>query len=177
MRERLASGLESVGRVLGWIGIAILGILPFPVAYDAVARAFGSPTIWVFETSLYGLVVAGFLANALALSSGSHFRIAFLGFAFPGARKWLDRFALVVTLIFSVVFTAASVRFVLYSWDFDIRSNSLLSVPQYLPQLALPIGGMALALQAVVHLLRDEMPGHESDEAAAGVPQNVGGGE
>jgi C4-dicarboxylate transporter, DctQ subunit len=165
VKIRLAAQLEAISRALAWIGIAIVGILPFPIAYDAVARWFGHPTIWVFETSLYALIVAAFLSNGMALSTGSHFRITMLGHFWPRVKKTLDSAALVVTLAFALTVIYASARFVQYSWDFDIRSDTLLSVPQYLPELALPIGGVALAVQALAQLLRGEMSGDQDESA------------
>ena len=35
----------------------------------------------------------------------------------------------------------------------DLQSDTLLAVPQYLPQLAFPIGGLVIALQGFAHLL------------------------
>ncbi len=165
MKERLADQFEAIARAMAWVGIAIVGLLPFPIAYDAVARSLGHPTLWVFETTLYALVAAAFLTNGMALASGSHFRITMLGHFWPRARKGLDIAALLVTLAFALTLIVASARFVQYSWDFNIRSNTLLSVPQYLPELALPLGGLALALQTLAHLLRGAMPA-EPDETA-----------
>ena len=159
MTNRLAAQLEAIARAMAWLGIAIIGLLPFPIAYDAVARFFGEPTIWVFETSLYALVAAAFLTNGMALAEGAHFRITMLGQLWPSAKKGLDIAALLVTLAFALTLIFASARFVQYSWDFNIRSNTLLSVPQYLPELALPLGGLALALQTLAQLLRGAMPG------------------
>lgn len=166
MRLWLAEQLERIGRVMAWIGMSIIAVLPFPIAYDAVARSMGHPTIWVFEVSLYAFIAAGFLANALALASGAHFRITILGHLFPGFRRWLDTFALLVTFLFALVLIYASVRFVHYSWSFGIRSNSLLSVPQFLPQLVLPLGAAALGLETVSLLLRGRMPEHDMEESA-----------
>lgn len=174
LRETLARICEEAGRGFGWVGIAILGVLSFPVAYDAVARSFGAPTIWVFETSLYAFIAAGFLANALALRTGAHFRITFIGHAWPAARPWLDRFALLMTLVFAVVLIYATSRFVLYSYAFGIRSNSLLSVPLFVPQLAMPLGGLALALQTIAELLRDAMPSHGDGDAADVAGSEIG---
>lgn len=166
MRQLVAARLEQIGRAMAWIGICVVAILPFPIAYDAIARFMGRPTIWVFEVSLYGLIAAGFLTNALALASGSHFRITLFGHLFPRAKYWLDAIALIVSLIFALILIYASLRFVRYSWDFSIRSNTLLSTPQFLPQLALPIGGLALAIQTVAHMLRGRMPEHDAEEDA-----------
>jgi C4-dicarboxylate transporter DctQ subunit len=166
--QRLAIQLEAIARAMGWVGIAIVGLLPFPIAYDAVARSFGHPTLWVFETTLYGLVAAAFLSNGLALAGGAHFRITALEHLWPRAKKGLDVFALLVTLAFALTLIFASARFVAYSWDYNIRSNTLLSVPQYLPELALPIGGLALTIQALAQLLRGAMPGEPDERAEPG---------
>jgi TRAP-type C4-dicarboxylate transport system permease small subunit len=169
VKDRLAAQLEAIAHAMAWVGIATIGLLPFPIAYDAVARAFGRPTIWVFETSLYAFIVAAFFANGMALATGSHFRITLMGHFWPRAKKSLDIAALLVTLAFALTLIVATAQFVIYSWDNNIRSNSLLSVPEYLPELALPIGGLALAMQAIAQLLRGAMPGgpEETDEPGA----------
>lgn len=170
MRSAIAAGCRRFSRGLGWIGTVLVSILAFPIAYDAVARFLGHPTIWVFETTLYALIAAGFLTNGMALSKGAHFRITLLSHAFPAARRWLDRFSMLTTLAFALAFVYASARFALYSFEFDIRSNTLLSIPQFIPQLALPIGGLALGLQALAHLLEDSMPDESSEMLEAMLP-------
>jgi C4-dicarboxylate transporter, DctQ subunit len=169
VKNRLADLLEAFARALAWIGIAIIGLLPFPIAYDAIARSFGRPTIWVFETSLYAFVIAAFFVNGLALATGAHFRIIMLGHLWPHAKKAIDFAVLAVTFAFALTLIVASARFVQYSWQFDIHSNTLLSVPEYLPELALPIGGLALAVQTLVQFLRGTMPGDPDETAAPGV--------
>jgi C4-dicarboxylate transporter DctQ subunit len=153
---------------MGWIGIALVGLLPFPIAYDAVARSFGHPTLWVFETTLYVLVAAAFLANGITLAGGAHFRITMLGHMWPRCRKVIDIVVLLVILAFALTLIFATAQFVAYSWANDIRSNTLLSVPQYLPELALPVGGLALTIQTLAQLLRGAMPGEPDERAEPG---------
>jgi C4-dicarboxylate transporter DctQ subunit len=153
---------------MGWIGIALVGLLPFPIAYDAVARSFGHPTLWVFETTLYVLVAAAFLANGITLAGGAHFRITMLGQMWPRCRKVIDIVVLLVILAFALTLIFATAQFVAYSWANDIRSNTLLSVPQYLPELALPVGGLALTIQTLAQLLRGAMPGEPDERAEPG---------
>jgi C4-dicarboxylate transporter, DctQ subunit len=168
VKQRLAAQLEAVARAMAWVGIAIVGLLPFPIAYDAAARFLGHPTLWVFEVSLYALVAAAFLANGMTLADGAHFRITVLEHVWPRAKKYIDVAVLLITLAFALTLIVASARFVQYSWNFDIRSNTLLSVPQYLPELALPIGGFALALQTAAQLLRAAMPAEPEARAEPG---------
>ncbi len=153
---------------MGWIGIALVGLLPFPIAYDAVARSFGHPTLWVFETTLYALVAAAFLANGITLAGGAHFRITALAHMWPRCRKVIDIVVLLVILAFALTLIFATAQFVAYSWANDIRSNTLLSVPQYLPELALPLGGLALTIQTLAQLLRGAMPGEPDERAEPG---------
>ena len=86
----------------------------------------------------------------------------------PRCRKVIDIVVLLVIFAFALTLIFASARFVAYSWANDIRSNTLLSVPQYLPELALPIGGLALAIQTLAQLLRGAMPGEPDERAEPG---------
>ena len=136
--------------------------LQFLLGTDELGRDRFSRLLYGSRVSLLLAPAAAFLANGIALSSGAHFRITFLAQIFPAWKTSLDRCALLITLLFAAVFTYSSAKFVLYSVQFDIRSNTLLSIPQFLPQLALPIGGLALGLQAFAQLLR----GHFADGPA-----------
>lgn len=60
---------ELVGRAFTYISIALMLLLSIPIAYEAVVRSFGYPTIWVFETTLYSFIFLGFLGNVLAVKS------------------------------------------------------------------------------------------------------------
>lgn len=145
-------------RVMTWFSVAIVMFLAFPVAYDAVMRSFGRPTIWAFEVTLYMLIAGGLLANAVALETGAHFRVTLLVTLFPSWRRALNIFSLSMTLLFSVIIFCAGCYFVWYSWSNNILSNSLLEVPLFIPQLALPLGGLALFLQALILLITGEEP-------------------
>ncbi len=52
-------------------------------------------------------------------------------------------------------------------WVQDLRSDTLLSIPQYLPQLAFPIGGVVIALQGLAHLLVPPVPKTDVSDATA----------
>lgn len=150
--------LQPLCRLMSIVSIILLGLLAFPIAYDATMRAFGKPTIWVFETTLYLFIAGGFLANTLAMSSGAHFRVMILAQAFPSLKPALDWLALILTLLFSILLIGTGSYFVWYSWSNDILSASLLEVPLWIPQLAIPIGGVGLFLQTLIHICEGKMP-------------------
>lgn len=154
----------AFGRAMTAISVAVVLLLALPIAYDVTARFFGRPTLWVFETSTYALITAGFLANAVALRSGAHFRVTVLMKLFPRWRRALNLFSLAMTLVFAIILTAAGCYYVWYSWSNEIVSATLLEVPLWIPELALPLGGFALFLETLVMLVTgaepsDDVPG------------------
>ena len=149
----MISAAKAVGRVMTAVSIALMALLCLPIAYEAVARAFGAPTIWVFETTLYAFVFLGFLGNALAVQRGAHFRVTLLIDVFPQSKQVFDAIAQLSTLAFAMLIIAAGSYFVWYSWSNGILSATLLEVPLWLPQLAIPLGGLGLFLQTLVTMV------------------------
>lgn len=150
------------------VSMLLIALLPVPIAYEVIMRAAGYPTIWVFQITLYAFLAAGFLANPAALLSGAHFRVTVLHTLFPRLRRPLNIFAMLVTLVFAMVLTGTGAYFVHYSWSQDIVSASLFEVPMWLPQLAVPLGGIGLFVSALITLIRGDLP-----EEDAQAPMNV----
>jgi C4-dicarboxylate transporter DctQ subunit len=155
----------SLCRAMTTISMVIIALMALPITYDATMRAFGHPTIWVFEVTLYALIAAGFLANPLSMKSGAHFRVTILSQLFPSLRRALNIFSLCATMLFALLLIGAGVYFVWYSWTNNILSATLLEVPLWIPQLALPLGGVGLFFQALVLLIQGEEPGQDEAEA------------
>jgi C4-dicarboxylate transporter DctQ subunit len=153
-------------RAMTAVSVTLVALLALPITYDAVMRMTGHPTIWVFQITLYAFMAAGFLANPAAMKSGAHFRVTILHKLFPHLRRALDVFALLMTLLFSVILIGAGAYFVRYSWINNIFSDSLFEVPLWIPQLALPLGGLGLFLQTLAMLISGEAPGEEEEAAA-----------
>jgi C4-dicarboxylate transporter DctQ subunit len=150
--------LNRMGEAMSHIAVAIVALLAFPICYDVVARAFGHPTIWVFEITLYALGAAAFLGNAAALKHGTHFRITILIKLFPEWRKRFDELALLVTLAFGLVLTVSGAMFAWQSFAEGVRSATLLSIPLFIPQSELALGGLALVVQSLAMLLGEGFP-------------------
>ncbi|MFZ5559061.1 MAG: TRAP transporter small permease subunit [Pseudomonadota bacterium] len=156
--QAFARWLQRIGQVMSVAAIAVIALLAFPIFYDALARKAGAPTIWVFDVSQYALIAASFLANAYALKHGNHFRVQILLSAYPRARRALDDLALLTTLGFGVVILAAGGMLTHYSYANAIRSASIFDIPLWLPQLMVPLGGLALVLQSLAMLILRESP-------------------
>jgi C4-dicarboxylate transporter, DctQ subunit len=164
MRNGLACGCRWLCNAMTSVSVVLLMLLALPITYDATARAFGHPTIWVFEVTMYALIATGFLANPVATRSGAHFRVTLLHKLFPRWRRALNVFSHLMTLLFAAILVGAGIYFVWYSWSNGIRSATLLGVPLWIPQLALPVGGVGLFLQTLAFLLTGEEPSEEDSQ-------------
>ena len=147
-----------IGRAMTAISLVLMALLCIPISYEAIARAFNAPTIWVFETSLYAFIFLGFLGNALAVQTGAHFRVRLLPEMFPEYRWVFDAIAQVAILLLAVLIMTSGTYFIWYSMSNRILSASLLEIPLWIPQLAIPLGGLGLFLQTVVQMITGEKP-------------------
>lgn len=147
---------QTIGLGMTYVSLALMILLSVPIAYEAIARAFGAPTIWVFETTLYAFIFLGFMGNALAVKSGAHFRVTLLKDAMPH-RAWLfNLIADLSTLAFALLIIAAGAYFVADLVKNEVVSASLLEVPLWIPALAIPLGGFGLFLQTLVKIMQGD---------------------
>jgi TRAP-type C4-dicarboxylate transport system permease small subunit len=157
-KATLIRALDGIGEAMSRVAVAIVALLAFPICYDVVARAIGRPTIWVFEITLYALGAGAFLANAAALKHGTHFRITILVKLFPRWRNRFDQLALLATLAFGLVLAVSGAMFAWQSFSEGVRSATLLSIPLFIPQSELALGGIALVVQSLSMLLAGSEP-------------------
>lgn len=149
--------IDHVTRVMTTVSALIVGLLAFPVAYDALTRSLRMPAIWVFDVSLYLLIACGFLGSAYALRAGSHFRmVMFADMCGPNVRKWADRLAYAATFVLAVIMLWLTAEYTLDNYNAGFRSGTILNAPLWIPQITMPIGAAALALEALRSLLLDD---------------------
>ena len=144
---------QFIGSAMTYVSLILMIFLCIPIAYEAIARSFGAPTIWVFETTLYAFIFLGFLGNALAVRSGAHFRVTLLSDAMPHRSRFFDRLSELSTMAFALLIIAAGLYFVGNMITNEVVSATLLEVPLWIPALAIPMGGLGLFLETLVRFL------------------------
>lgn len=167
MKRALVLGSEWICRGMTAASVGIIMILAIPVTYNAILREFRYPTIWAFEVVGYALIAGGFLGNPLALKSGAHFRVMLLQHWAPRSWRFLSIFSLVATLLFAALLIGTGTYLVWYSWSNHILSGTILDDPLWIPQLAIPLGGIGLFLQTLILLVT----GHEPSEGGNKNPE------
>jgi TRAP-type C4-dicarboxylate transport system permease small subunit len=155
-RPLTATAAHWVSRI-SWalcVAGATLGlILPLPVLYEIVMDQLRNPPIWVFETTGYTIILIVFAASGYGLSTGHHFRVSLVPERFPRLALPLARLSAVLQTAFGLALLVAGVQQVMIDFTQGLRSDTLLAVPQFIPQMAFPIGGLVIALQGIAHLL------------------------
>ncbi|MFZ3119032.1 MAG: TRAP transporter small permease [Variovorax sp.] len=98
----------------------------------------------------YLMAGAGFLALAHTLKRGEHIRVTLiLSHLGPAARRWLERWAMGAAAVLAVLFAVFSVRLVWNSHAFNDISTGNDATALWIPQLAMAIGTVILAIAAI----------------------------
>lgn len=150
---RIAEQISQLTRWVAGFAAALALLLPLPVLFEVVKDQLREPPIWVFETSGYALIMIIFAASGFALKTGHHFRVTLLAENFPRLERPLGRLSGVLELAFGLFLLMAGWNQAWVSYSEGLRSDTLLAVPQFWPELAFPIGGLVIGLAGLAHLL------------------------
>ncbi|MBO6815948.1 MAG: TRAP transporter small permease [Rhizobiaceae bacterium] len=147
--------LDHLVRLLAWIAACLFAATGVMLTYEVTARYFfTAPTIWAAELSQMCLIWGSLIAMPWILSVRRHITVtAVTGTLGPGLQKVCELLALLVVFAFSVVVTA-------YGWEIFHDSflrgrttGSLLNLPVWIVELAVPFGFALLALQSIVEFV------------------------
>ena len=151
----MTSFITSLSKAACLLGAVLMAATGAMLTYEVVARYFFiRPTIWAAELSQLCLIWGCLLAMAHLLAQRRHITVnAVTGLLPRGAQQVCAGFALLAVIVFSAI--------VAY-WGFDIfwesftrgrLTGSLLNLPVWIAEIAVPIGFGLLALQGVVELV------------------------
>jgi len=157
---KLASWIDRVARTAGRIALAISALcllLCFALIVWSVGMRYflHQPVPWVDEAVGYLLVAIVMLAAADTLRKGEHVAIDIatqhLG---PKGKRLVAGFGLVAILLVAGFFLVEGWQTAAFSRDFGMRSTGYLSMPLWLPQSSIAVGGALLGLAAIAGLAR-----------------------
>ena len=168
---RIIDGLnEAVGRVVSLFA----GVFAAIVIYDVFMRyVLREPTPWAFDMTkmifgFYSIMLGGY-----ALRHQAHVRVDLLTATLGrGTRRWVE------ILGYIIFFLPFSLVFMLYSWQFGLRSLAqgeltygAVQLPVYPIKLAMGVAACLLFLQGISELLKlifdraDHLPAEEPLDA------------
>lgn len=148
--------IDRLNDAFGWIAAAAFVAVGAMISYEVVMRyVFLAPTIWAEELSRFLQIWATYIAAATVLRHRQLIAITVvverLG---PRGRKLAEAFSLVCILLFCAVAVWYGLVIMADSLRLGRSTPTMLSVPQWMTELAIPLGFTLLGLQALAELIR-----------------------
>ena len=143
---------EFCGRLAAWMFFAIGGM----IVYEVVTRyVFLSPTIWAEELSRFTQIWATYLAAGYALKN-HHLIVIDLLISRLGAtaRRVTDAASLAFVAMFCVVAIYYGTATVAESIEVGRATSTMMAVPRWMTESAIPIGFSILLAQCLAQLIR-----------------------
>lgn len=154
--RRLASAVGHVSNAGGFAAGVLICITVLIMNYEVLMRyLFTKPTTWVFETSHYLLAAIFTWGLAYGLNEGAHIAIDVLkNRLHPRTVAWIN--AAISSLIVVTLTVALWIMYGMISDTIARRDTSptLLAVPLQWPRIAIAVGFLLFACQAVVRCWR-----------------------
>ncbi len=146
------AGIRCAGYLAAWLFVLIGGM----IVYEVLMRyVFIAPTIWVEEVSRLLLIWSAFLAMPYLLQRGGFLRIeAFVIHFPPSLRRGAESAGLLLIAGFSAMMLYEGMVMVLASVRIGRASDTMLALPQWWGEAAVPAGFFLLLLQALFCLGR-----------------------
>ena len=147
--------ISQVSRIAGLLGAVLMALTGVMLTFEVAARYFFiKPTIWAAELSQLCLIWGCLLSMGWLLSQRRHITVNAVTSLLP---KTAQKICVGVALLFIIVFSS-----IVTIWGWDIfydsfsrgrTTGSLLNLPTWVAELAVPLGFGLLTLQALADLV------------------------
>ena len=153
-RGGLGRALDALyGACAALAGVAMV-LLLVAVLLSIVSRQLGFNIAGIDAYAGYMMAAAGFLALAHTLKRGEHIRVTLVVASLKGrARRALEVWALLAASVLALLFAGYSCRLAWQSYAFHDVSTSNDATPLWLPQIAMALGAVVLAIAFVDELV------------------------
>lgn len=142
--------------MLAWVSAALFVAAGAMLTYEVVARHFFvAPTIWAAELSQLTLIWGSLLAMAWLLKARRHIAVdALTELLSQDQRRFTETLAMLVVAGFSGVVAVKGWEIFYESFVRGRTTGSMLDLPTWISELAVPIGFATLFLQAIIEAVR-----------------------
>ena len=140
----------------GYLASALFIAIGFIVSYEVIMRyLFNSPTIWVNEVSRFLQIWATYLALTYSFHKNDFIRITVVYDRLnENGKKILDFISFVFILIFSFFVVYYGWLIAYDSLKVGRTSSTILDVPSFLTELAIPLCFAFLVLRVILEIIK-----------------------
>ncbi len=161
--------LRAVERDAAWIAALLFTTTGFFISYEVVARYFfGAPTSWAAELSQLCLIWGALIAMPWVLSSRRHIRVTALTVVMPfRIRQTCEVAGMLVIVVFSATVVWYGFGIFYDSFERGRTSGTMLNLPVWIAQAAIPAGFaflMVAAVNGIAQAVRGEIPDNSDTE-------------
>lgn len=150
----LRRGLDGLYHAAGVLAALCLIAILVLIVVQMLARWTGEVFPGAPDYAGYAMAAASFLAFANALNKGAHIRVSIVLNALPpGPRRWLEIWCFGIATAVMWYFTWYAWRFTYWSWKFNDISQGQDRTPLWIPQSAMLLGAVILAIALTDHLI------------------------
>jgi len=139
---------------LGWIAALLFCLSGAMLSYEVAARyLFVAPTIWAAELSQLCLIWGTLIGMPWLLAANKHIAVDVLTDQLgPSARRICRGFAMAAIAGFSAIVAWKGYGIFWDSFERGRTTGSMLDLPTWVSELAVPVGFALLFLQALIEL-------------------------
>ena len=147
---------DKLVKYSGYLASALFIIIGFIVSYEVIMRyLFNSPTIWVNEVSRFLQIWATYLALTYSFHKKDFIRITVIYDRLnENGKKLLDFISFVFIIIFSSFVVYYGWLIAYDSLKVGRTSSTILDVPSFLTELAIPLCFAFLVLRVILEAIR-----------------------
>ncbi len=164
-----AGAFDAAARGCAWIAAALFALSGAMLTWEVAARYFFvRPTIWAAELSQLCLIWGALISMAWALGARRHIAVdAVAALLPPGVRRWTEALAMAIVAAFSAVTAWHGWAIFHDSFARGRTTGSMLDLPSWAAELAVPVGFGLLLIQALIETRRALRADWSAPEAGA----------
>lgn len=157
MIKTLRKTIDKITSAGGMLGGILFGLMALETFYSVFCRyVLREPVFWSEEITRYILTWGTMAAMAYAMMKGRHIRTRILlDRVSPKKRVFMELTSDIVALLLLAIFIWTSWTLAIDTYLIGKESITMLRFPLWIPQIALPIGGIFFFLQIVGKLMDD----------------------
>lgn len=145
--------LDRLYRISGAIAAAFLVVMLLLVVAQMIARWLETPVTGLTELAGYCMGATSFFGLSYAFHKQSHIRVTLVIGAMGSERRFAEIICTSIAMIISIALAAYAVKATVLSRQFVEISQGQDAVPTWIPQIAMAVGTIMLAVALADTLL------------------------
>jgi TRAP-type C4-dicarboxylate transport system permease small subunit len=155
--EKMSSfrqGLDKLFTIGGWMSACFVALIAIIIVIQIVCREFGYQVRGADDFTAWSVGASIFFALAYTFKKGGHIQVTLLIGRLRGrSARAANLISLFVGTMVSGVLALSAINLVYDSYQFEEVAQGLLSIPMWIPQIALLLGALLLFLAILDSLL------------------------